>query len=147
MKTLHVVAAVIVKGDMVFATQRGYGPYKDGWEFPGGKIEEGETPEEALKREIREELDTEINVGKKLVEVVYDYPEIHLIMECYLCTVASGKLTLKEHEAARWLTPNELDTVKWLEADKKTVEALKRFHKDAERFEFKTVELNSPEFQ
>jgi 8-oxo-dGTP diphosphatase len=146
MKTLHVAAAVIVKGDMVLAAQRGYGPYKGGWEFPGGKIEEGETPEEALKREIREELDMEINVGKKLVEVVYDYPEIHLIMECYLCTVASGKPVLKEHEQARWLTPYELNTVDWLEADKKTVEALKRFQKDAERFEFRTVELSSPEF-
>ena len=125
MKTIHVVAAVIRGNGRIFATQRGYGPYKDGWEFPGGKIEPGETPEQALVREIREELDTEITVGEKLTQVEYDYPEFHLSMGCYLCTVRSGSLTLKEHESARWLRADELDQVAWLPADLSVIEMLK----------------------
>ena len=126
MKTIQVVAAVIREGDRIFATQRGYGPYKDGWEFPGGKIEPGETPEAALKRELREELDTEIIVGEKLVQVEYDYPAFHLSMGCYRCSLVSDHLTLKEHEASRWLTPDELHSVAWLPADVIAVEALMR---------------------
>ena len=118
MKTVRVAAAIIREGDRIFATQRGYGPYKDGWEFPGGKIEPGETPEQALAREIREELDTDVIVGNKVAQVEYDYPEFHLSMGCYLCTVRSGQLTLKEHESARWLRTDELDTVDWLPADR-----------------------------
>ena len=117
MKTVRVVAAVIREGDKIFATQRGYGEYKDGWEFPGGKIEEGETPEEALKREILEELDTEITVGNLIKKIEYDYPTFHLSMDCFLATVKSGHLELKEAEAARWLTKDELGEVKWLPAD------------------------------
>ncbi|MBR4743014.1 MAG: (deoxy)nucleoside triphosphate pyrophosphohydrolase [Oscillospiraceae bacterium] len=116
-KTVNVAAAVIVKDGRVFATQRGYGPYKDWWEFPGGKIETGETPEDALRREIREELDTEILVGELLEEVEYDYPEFHLSMKCYMAEVLSGSLVLREHEAARWLPAEELDAVRWLPAD------------------------------
>ena len=116
-KTVNVAAAVIVKDGRVFATQRGYGPYKDWWEFPGGKIEAGETPEEALRREIREELDTEILVGELLEEVECDYPEFHLSMKCYMAEVLSGSLVLREHEAARWLPAEELDAVRWLPAD------------------------------
>ena len=126
MKTIQVVAAVIRDGDRIFATQRGYGPFKDGWEFPGGKMEPGETPEEALCREIREELDTEITVGEKLTQVEYDYPEFHLSMGCYWCTVRSGSLTLKEHEAARWLRPDELDTVQWLPADRDMIRMMSK---------------------
>ncbi len=126
MKTLLVAAAVIRDGNRIFATQRGYGPWKDGWEFPGGKIEPGETPQQALVREIREELDAEIAVGEKLIQVEYDYPEFHLSMGCYLCSLLSGRLTLREHEAARWLSPEELDTVAWLPADRAAVAALLR---------------------
>ena len=126
MKTIQVVAAVIQADRRVFATQRGYGPQKDGWEFPGGKIEPGETPQAALIREIREELDTEIAVGEKLVQVEYDYPAFHLSMGCYLCAVLSGHLTLREHESARWLRLEEIDAVDWLPADRAAVEALKR---------------------
>ena len=125
MKTIHVVAAVICQSGRIFATQRGYGPYKDMWEFPGGKIEPGETPEAALIREIREELDTEIAVDEKISQVEYDYPEFHLSMACYLCTVLSGALTLKEHESARWLRANELDAVNWLPADQSVLEILR----------------------
>lgn len=125
MKTVQVVAAVIREGGRVFATQRGYGPYKDGWEFPGGKIEPGETPEAALIREIREELDTEIAVREKLMQVEYDYPDFHLSMGCYLCAVRFGHLTLKEHEAARWLAMDELDTVDWLPADRAVIAFLR----------------------
>ncbi len=124
MKTIRVVAAVIRKDGRIFATQRGYGPDKDGWEFPGGKIEPGETPEIALAREIREELDTEIAVGEKLAQVEYDGPAFHLSMGCYLCSVLSGRLTLKEHESARWLRPDELDAVDWLPADRIAVRQL-----------------------
>ena len=126
MKTLRVVAAVILRDGKVFATQRGYGPWKDSWEFPGGKIEEGESPEEALEREIREELDTEIRVGEKLVQAEYDYPEFHLSMGCDLCGILSGNLTLKEHESARWLGKQELDAVDWLPADRMAVEELRK---------------------
>ena len=117
MKHINVVAAIIRDGDRIFATQRGYGEYKDFWEFPGGKIEEGETPETALKREIMEELDTEIDVGTFLCTVDYDYPAFHITLHCYFCSVISGNLTLKEHESARWLSLSDLDTVNWLPAD------------------------------
>lgn len=125
MKTVHVVAAVIRDGNRVFATQRGYGEYKDGWEFPGGKVEAGESPQEALRREIREELDTEIEVGEPAGHIEYDYPEFHLSMDCFFCTLLSGSLTLKEHEAARWLSPAELDSVSWLPADRSLIDGLK----------------------
>ncbi len=124
MKTIQVVAAVIRQGDRIFATQRGYGPWKDGWEFPGGKIEPGETPEAALRREIREELDAEIDVGEKLTHVHFDYPEFHLSMACYLCTLRAGRVTLLEHEAARWLCREELSQVAWLPADRQVVALL-----------------------
>lgn len=127
MKTIRVAAAVILRGGLVFSTQRGYGPYKDGWEFPGGKIEPGESPEQALKREIREELDTEIAVGEKLAQVEYDYPDFHLSMSCYICSVLSGSLTLREHESARWLRAEELDAADWLPADRTAVASLRRF--------------------
>ena len=125
MKTIRVVAAIIRDKGRIFATQRGYGLYKDGWEFPGGKIEPGETPEEALKREIREELDTEIEVGEPAGHIEYDYPEFHLSMDFFFCTLLSGSLTLKEHEAARWLSPAELDSVSWLPADRSLIDGLK----------------------
>lgn len=117
MKTIRVVAAVIRKGDKIFATQRGYGELKGGWEFPGGKIEDGETPQEALKREIEEELDTEILVGELIDTIEYDYPTFHLSMDCFWCEIAEGKLVLKEHEAARWLDRKTMDDVEWLPAD------------------------------
>ena len=117
MKQIEVVAAIIRKGDMIFATQRGYGDYKDGWEFPGGKMETGETPEEALRREIWEELETRITVERLLQTVEWDYPQFHLTMHCYWCRIESGSLTLKEHEAARWLAKDELESVAWLPAD------------------------------
>jgi 8-oxo-dGTP diphosphatase len=125
MKTVNVVAAVICNGEKIFATQRGYGEYKDGWEFPGGKTEPGETPQEALKREIREELDTEIEVGEHLMTVEYDYPAFHLSMQCFLCSIVKGNLVLKEHEAAKWLRQEELDSIGWLPADRIVVEKLK----------------------
>lgn len=124
MKTVRVVAAIIVHENRVFATQRGYGEFKDGWEFPGGKIEEGETPQQALIREIREELDTEIEVGELVDTVEYDYPTFHLSMKCFLCRVKTGDLVLKEHEAARWLTKENLDSVDWLPADRGLIEKL-----------------------
>ena len=117
MKRIEVVAAVIIDGSRVFATQRGYGEYKDWWEFPGGKIETGETPENALIREIKEELDTEISVHNLIETVEYDYPAFHLTMHCYECSVLSGDLVLKEHEAARWLTAETMNDVNWLPAD------------------------------
>ena len=125
LKTIHVVAAVITDGDKIFATQRGYGAWKDYWEFPGGKMEPGETPEKALRREILEELDTEIDVGRELTRVEYDYPEFHLSMACFPATVRQGELVLKEHEAARWLRKDELDDVPWLPADRIVVDLLK----------------------
>lgn len=124
MKRIEVVAAIITSGKKIFATQRGYGAFKGGWEFPGGKMEQGETPEQALVREIREELDTEINVGELLDTVEYDYPDFHLTMHCFLCTVKSGALVLKEHEAARWLTKETLYSVDWLPADVGMLEKL-----------------------
>lgn len=124
-KHIEVVAAIICDGDRVFATQRGYGEWKDWWEFPGGKMEPGETPEVALCREIREELATSISVGERLTTVEYDYPKFHLTMHCYLCTVMSGELTLLEHEAAKWLGLGELDSVRWLPADELVIERLK----------------------
>lgn len=123
-KSIRVVAAVIRQGDQIFATQRGYGPYKDGWEFPGGKIESGETSEEAIMREIREELDTEIVVDSFLTTIDYDYPEFHLSMDCFWCRIKEGHLRLLEHEAARWLPINDLRQVDWLPADVLVVEAI-----------------------
>ena len=117
MKTVEVVAAIIKKGDRIFATQRGYGDWKDYWEFPGGKLEAGETREQALMREIREELDTEIRIDKYLTTLEWDYPQFHLTMHCYLCSLVTETLHLLEHEAARWLSKDELDSVHWLPAD------------------------------
>jgi 8-oxo-dGTP diphosphatase len=116
-KTIRVVAAIIRENNKIFATQRGYGDFKDGWEFPGGKIEPGETPQEALIREIKEELDTDIEVGGLIDTIEYDYPQFHLSMDCFWCSVTSGDLVLKEHEAARWLSKTELFDVDWLPAD------------------------------
>lgn len=124
-KRIEVVAAIILDGKKIFATQRGYGEFKDGWEFPGGKIEQGEIPEQALKREIREELDTEIEVGELFDTVEYDYPAFHLTMQCFLCSIKSGELVLKEHEAAKWLTKETLKSVDWLPADKDLIEKLR----------------------
>lgn len=131
MKTIRVVAAVIKavnkNGDpVVFATQRGYGDFKDGWEFPGGKIEEGETPQAALKREIREELDTEISVGELIDTIEYDYPTFHLSMDCFWCEILKGDLILKEDEAARWLDKKSIEDVDWLPADVILIEKVKK---------------------
>lgn len=126
MKTIEVVAAVIRDNDKIFATQRGYGEFKDGWEFPGGKMEAGETPRQALVREISEELDTDIEVGELIDTVEYDYPQFHLTMHCFFCTVKSGNLVLKEHEAAKWLKKDQLDSVSWLPADLSLIEKIKK---------------------
>ena len=126
-KTSEVVAAVIFdEQGRIFATQRGYGEWKDWWEFPGGKIEQGETPQEALRREIREELDAEIEVGELLQTIEYDYPTFHLTMHCFRCKLADGHVTLLEHEAAKWLYPHELNSVQWLPADEEIINALSR---------------------
>ena len=125
MKQIEVVAAIIRKGGKIFATQRGYGEWKDWWEFPGGKLEAGETPEEALKREIHEELSAEISVDEFLCTVEYDYPQFHLTMHCYLCSLMTDSLHLNEHEAARWLTKDELNSVKWLPADVELISHLR----------------------
>ena len=122
MKTIHVVAAIIKRDGKIFATQRGYGDFKDGWEFPGGKVEPGETPEEALAREIKEELSADITVGDHLITVETDYPDFHLSMACYWAELREGsEMTLLEHEAAKWLSLDELDTVDWLPADRDVV--------------------------
>lgn len=131
MKTLSVVAAVIQAVDnngekIILATQRGYGEMKDGWEFPGGKIEPGETPQEALKREIMEELETEIEVGELIDTIEYDYETFHLSMDCFWCTIKKGKPILKEHEAARWLKKQQLNDVDWLPADITLIEKLSK---------------------
>lgn len=131
MKTIRVVAAVIKavnesEEPVIFATQRGYGEFQGGWEFPGGKIEVGESPQEALRREIIEELDTEITIGELVDTVEYDYPNFHLSMDCFWCEVLSGNLILKEHEDARWLLKEQLDDVEWLPADITLVEKIKK---------------------
>lgn len=131
MKRIRVVAAVIKavneSGEpVIFATQRGYGEFQGGWEFPGGKIEVGESPQEALRREIIEELDTEITIGELVDTVEYDYPNFHLSMDCFWCEVLSGNLILKEHEDARWLLKEQLDDVEWLPADITLVEKIKK---------------------
>ena len=129
MKTIEVVAAIIIKEGHVFATQRGYGEWQGWWEFPGGKMEAGESPQEALRREIREELDAEISVGDFLETVEWDYPNFHLTMHCFVCSLLSESLRLNEHEAATWLTLDTLNSVKWLPADEilldKIAESLK----------------------
>lgn len=130
MKTIRVAAAVIKASDdkaepIIFATQRGYGEFKGGWEFPGGKIEAGETPQEALQREIKEELDTKISVGEFIDTIEYDYPTFHLSMDCFWCQIISGDLVLKEHEAAKWLTKEKLDSVDWLPADITLIEKIR----------------------
>ncbi len=117
MKTIEVVAAIIRKDNKIFATQRGYGEFKDWWEFPGGKMEAGETPEQALVREIHEELDTDISIDKFLYTVEWDYPKFHLTMHCYICSLLTESLHLNEHEAARWLTKEDIHSVNWLPAD------------------------------
>ena len=125
LKTIRVAAAVIRSEDKIFAAARGYGEFKGGWEFPGGKIESGETPQEALKREIMEELETEIFVGELIDTIEYDYPEFHLSMDCFWCEILSGNLVLKEAEDARWLAADELDSVAWLPADVTLIEKIK----------------------
>ena len=127
MKNIKVVAAIIINKDKVFATQRGYGEFKDGWEFPGGKIEKGETPEQALEREIQEELETKIQVNEKIDTVEYDYPNFHLSMDCFICNIIEGNLILKEHEAAKWLSKEELYSVNWLPADEGLIEKIKKY--------------------
>lgn len=129
MKTIRVVAAIIIHEDKVFATQRGYGEFKGGWEFPGGKIEEGETPQEALAREIKEELNVEIEIRELLDVVEYDYPNFHLSMDCFICKIKSGEVVLNEHEAAKWLTKETLDSVEWLPADLGLVEKISEYIK------------------
>ena len=124
MKTIEVVAAIIIKEGKIFATQRGYGPWKGWWEFPGGKMEPGETPQEALVREIKEELDAEIHVGKLMETVEWDYPEFHLTMHCFICTLQSESIRLNEHEAAAWLTRDTLRLVRWLPADEGLISRL-----------------------
>ena len=125
MKTVHVAAAVMIRGDRVYATQRGYGEFKDKWEFPGGKVEAGETPEKALVREIKEELAADISVGKRLTTVEYDYPEFHLVMDCYLCSVDPHALKLLEHENAEWLTWRDFNKMDWMKPIKRSWKPLR----------------------
>lgn len=125
MKTIEVAAAVINKDGKILATQRGYGEFKDGWEFPGGKIEIGENPSQALTREIKEELNIEITVEKLIDIVEYDYPQFHLKMHCFICSIKGGELILKEHEAAKWLTKDTINSVEWLPADEDLIEKIK----------------------
>ena len=132
MKTIKVVAAIIKNDDRIFATQRGYGEFKDGWEFPGGKVEAGETPQKALKREIMEELETVISVGELIDTIEYDYPNFHLSMDCFWCIVTDGEITLKEAEDARWLSKDELYSVDWLPADMELIEKLVLSNKSLE---------------
>ena len=122
------MAAIIIKDQKIFATQRGYGEFKNGWEFPGGKIESGESPEHALEREIREELDAKIRVGELFDTIEYDYPNFHLSMKCFLCSLISDQLTLREHEAAKWLTKENLSSVEWLPADITIIDKLKNLN-------------------
>ena len=126
MRTIEVVAAIIIRDGKVFATQRGYGQWKGWWEFPGGKMEPGESPQNALMREIKEELDAEISVGGLLETVEWDYPDVHLTMHCFLCALASGEIRLMEHEDAAWLTAETLDSVKWLPADEGLIARIKK---------------------
>ena len=126
MKIIEVVAAIIVEKDKVLATQRGYGEFKDGWEFPGGKVELGETLESALKREIKEELDIEIEIDTYIDTVEYDYPQFHLTMHCYKCRILDGQLMLKEHEASKWVSQDELNEIDWLAADRIVVERMRK---------------------
>ena len=139
MKNINVVAAIIVREcdgvPEIFATQRGYGDYKDWWEFPGGKIEEGEMPEEALVREIKEELNVEISVDEFLCSVEYDYPEFHLSMDCFFCHLKNGEIVLLEHEAAKWLSVDKLDSVQWLPADVEVLGGIKQ------RFENRKIKI------
>ncbi len=125
MKTIKVVAAVIKRNNKIFVTQRGYGEFKDGWEFPGGKVEKGETKEEALIREIKEELDTVIKVDSYLDTIEYDYPDFHLSMDCFICSVVEGNLVLKEHEDSKWIKKEEIDTLNWLPADLVIIDKVK----------------------
>ena len=131
MKTIEVVAAIIFdEQGRIFTTQRGYGEWKDWWEFPGGKMEAGETPQQALRREIHEELDAEIKIGPLLRTIDYDYPDFHLTMHCFRCTLATDRLTLLEHEAAKWLAPSELHSVRWLPADEQIIDILSTYGQD-----------------
>lgn len=130
MKIVKVVAAIIIENEKVFATQRGYGEFKDGWEFPGGKIESGETAQDAIVREIKEELDTVVEVVELLDTVEYDYPQFHLSMDCFICKIKSGKLVLKEHEAVKWLTKETLESVEWLPADLGLIGKIKKYLSD-----------------
>lgn len=125
-ESIEVVAAIIQRSNRIFATQRGYGEWKDWWEFPGGKIEKNENPQEALKREIREELAADVEVGDLITTVEYDYPKFHLSMQCYVCSLVSDKLSLLEHEAAQWLSKEELDSVNWLPADMEVIPVIKK---------------------
>lgn len=127
-KQITVVAAIIVNNDLILTTQRGYGKWKGWWEFPGGKVEDGESPEEALRREIMEELDMTVEVGDRLTTVNYDYPDFHLTMHCHWCRVESGEMKLLEHESAIWLSKEELRKVQWLPADEEVIDLIQRFY-------------------